>query len=237
MPLFETVLMVFVPPPLKTVHFAAFLIFPVEYGVVDDYDSCFSVIMDNCLDRHLCVLHIFLKSIYCLSCNFFIFRLLFALNELWHNNPNPQQRQCRCQQSDTKASQFHHNSLIIERLSYSHTVCLSRDFSTNIQNVFVVYRKRPNSQSIVTSDINIQQYQNITFLRAWIAVISMKVTISSEKHAAFVVGAKIFFLYDADIRLLLERCTYTYSYTAICCITDGRKRYIFCHENVRSQHE
>jgi len=40
--------------------------------------------------------------------------------------------QCKCPQLDTKASQFHHNNLITWRLSYSHIVCLSRDFSANI---------------------------------------------------------------------------------------------------------
>ena len=103
----------------------------------------------------------------------------------------------------------HHNSLIIERLFYFRIVCLSRDFSTNIQDVFVFSRKRPNSQFIVTSDINTQQYQNITVPRVWIAVVSVKVTTSSEKHAASVVRVKVFCLYDVDIRFLLERYTYT----------------------------
>jgi len=98
----------------------------------------------------------------------------------------------------------HINSLITERLSYSHIVYLSRDFSTNIQDVFVVSRKWPNSKSIVTSDIITQQHQNITVLLVWIAVVSVKVTISSKKYAASVVRVKFFYLYDIDIRFLLE---------------------------------
>jgi len=125
-------------------------------------------------------------------------------NQPWRSNPKSQQRQCRCPQLDTKWSQFRHNSLIIERLSYFHIVCLSRDFSTNIQDVFVVSRKWPNSQSFVTSDIIIQQYQNISVLRVWIALVSVKVAISSEKHAASVVRVNVFYHYAVDLRFLLE---------------------------------
>jgi hypothetical protein len=64
-----------------------------------------------------------------------------------------------------KTSQFHHDSLIVDRLSYSHIVRLPREFSTNIQDVFVGSRKWPNSKSIVTSDIKIQHYQKITVRR------------------------------------------------------------------------
>jgi hypothetical protein len=53
----------------------SFLYFQFEYCVIDYVDvSCFSVIMDSDRDDHICVLHI-LKTIFCLSCHFFIFRL------------------------------------------------------------------------------------------------------------------------------------------------------------------
>jgi galactose-1-phosphate uridylyltransferase len=67
----------------------------------------------------------------------------------------------------------------------------------------------PNSQSIVTSDIDTQQFQNITVLKVSIAVVSVKVVITSDKHAASVVRVKVLSFEGLDIRFLLERYTYT----------------------------
>jgi hypothetical protein len=160
--------------------------------------------MDNCLNHHLCVLHIFLKLTFYLSCHFFSFISTVCTKPTLTQQSEASTSAVQMLTVRHESKPAHHNTLITERVSYSHIVCLSRDFSTNIQDVFVVSRKWPNSKSIVISDISIQHYQNITVPRVWIALVSVKVTISSEKHAASVFRVKFFFLYDVDIWFLLD---------------------------------
>jgi hypothetical protein len=59
---------------LKLSTLLRFLSFQFEYCVIDE-DNCFSVIVDNYRDYHLCVLQILLNSTFCLSCHFLTFRL------------------------------------------------------------------------------------------------------------------------------------------------------------------
>jgi hypothetical protein len=214
------------------VHFPAFLIFPVRVLRFDDGDSCFSVITDNCLD-HLCVLHILPKSIFCLSCHF-LTSVSFVCTEptdanirSLNNGSANVHSQARKQASSSQQLNYWTSLLFTYRLSVKRFLHQHSGCFCGLHKVakFPVHRHL--------------RYQYPTLPKYYCSQGVNRCSLGKSYHFF---GETCWPCRQGKVLLPLRcwyqvpaRTVHLHLVTTSCCITEGRKRYIRDHQNLRSQ--